>query len=510
MGRPKTQQKVDLKKTPKRIEMPFGATSRKQQMILDSEAEILVIGGAAGSGKSYLLQMLPLKYVDDPRTTGIMFRRTTPQIKGQGGLFDTAFTMYNQLPEVIKPRFRHQALEALFPTGAKVKWSHMENVKDKFNHQGLQYTFIGFDEGTQFEWEQIEYLISRMRSESKYASRMVISCNPDPDHYLRVMIDWYLDEDGYPIPERDGVLRYFIQYNGEYIWGDTKEELIEKYRTPDFEPKPISFSFISALIYDNPLMIKNNPSYLAFLEGLNEVDKARLLYGNWNARPKGSTLFDWDWLKKADHVPFRAKTVRSYDLAGTEPSDVNTHPDFTVSIKISKDSNGYFYLSGDYHPTFKDHGSEVKGQFRKLSGERNNIILNQAIMDGTDTHIVLPQDPNSAGKAVYEDMVKFFLSHGFIVKKDPVAHNKAKMTKFEPFATAASNGLVYIVESSFDRPTLENIKKCLTSFTGERSTKLYKDDIPDCVATGFNYLNTQQIIPTVVMPSLTKSNEFAF
>jgi hypothetical protein len=145
MGRPKTQQKVNLKKSPSVIEMPFGATSRKQQMILDSEAEILVIGGAAGSGKSYLLQMLPLKYIDDPRTTCIMFRRTTPQIKGQGGLFDTAFTMYNQLPDIIRPRFRHQALEALFPTGAKVKWSHMENTKDKFNHQGLQYTFIGFD-----------------------------------------------------------------------------------------------------------------------------------------------------------------------------------------------------------------------------------------------------------------------------------------------------------------------------------------------------------------------------
>lgn len=45
MGRPRTQQKTDLRKAPKRIEMPFGATSRKQQMILDSEAEILVIGG---------------------------------------------------------------------------------------------------------------------------------------------------------------------------------------------------------------------------------------------------------------------------------------------------------------------------------------------------------------------------------------------------------------------------------------------------------------------------------
>jgi hypothetical protein len=89
--------------------------------------------------------MLWLKYIDDPKSTGIMFRRTTPQIKGQGGLFDTAFNMYNQLPDPIRPRFRHIALEAIWPNGAKMKWSHLENEKDKFNHQGLQYTFIGFD-----------------------------------------------------------------------------------------------------------------------------------------------------------------------------------------------------------------------------------------------------------------------------------------------------------------------------------------------------------------------------
>lgn len=45
MGRPKTQQKSSTIKSPSVVEMPFGATSRKQQMILDSEAEILVIGG---------------------------------------------------------------------------------------------------------------------------------------------------------------------------------------------------------------------------------------------------------------------------------------------------------------------------------------------------------------------------------------------------------------------------------------------------------------------------------
>lgn len=93
--------------------------------------------------------MLPLKYMDDPKANAIIFRRTTVQIKGLGGVYDTAFNMYKQLPPPIQPKFKQQALEAVFPTGFRMKWSHMEREKDKFNHQGLQYQFIGFDEGTQ-------------------------------------------------------------------------------------------------------------------------------------------------------------------------------------------------------------------------------------------------------------------------------------------------------------------------------------------------------------------------
>lgn len=91
----------------------------------------------------------------------------------------------------------------------------------------------------------IEYLFSRMRNNSKYDSRIVISCNPDPDHLLRQLIDWYLDADGYPILERDGVLRYFIRLDGKYIWGDSVEEIKEKYGE---DKNPVSFSFISATI----------------------------------------------------------------------------------------------------------------------------------------------------------------------------------------------------------------------------------------------------------------------
>ena len=102
-----------------------------------------------------------------------------------------------------------------------------------------------------------------------------------PDHELRRKIDWYLDKDGYPDPKRDGVKRYFIVEGGDWIWGDTPQELADKYDIPEekWEGKILSFAFVSGTIYDNPVMIEKNPSYLAFLEGLNEVDKAQLLHG---------------------------------------------------------------------------------------------------------------------------------------------------------------------------------------------------------------------------------------
>lgn len=115
----------------------FGPASPKQAMMMSNQAQILVIGGAAGSGKSYILQLLPLFIIDDPHSNIVMLRRTTPQIVGQGGIWDTAKGIYTQLPQDIRPKIREKALEAVFPSGAKVAYRHMERVADKLNFQGL-------------------------------------------------------------------------------------------------------------------------------------------------------------------------------------------------------------------------------------------------------------------------------------------------------------------------------------------------------------------------------------
>jgi phage terminase large subunit-like protein/energy-coupling factor transporter ATP-binding protein EcfA2 len=478
----------------------FAPASRKQQMVLESTAQIMVIGGAAGSGKSYLLQLMPLLIVNDPKTACIMFRRTVPQIRGQGGLFDKAKDIYNQLPPVVKPKFKENEMTATFPNGATVKWQSMQHVSDKYDIQGLEFTFIGVDEGTQFEWEQLEYMMSRLRSSSSYPSRMVISCNPDPDHYLRKMVDWYLDKDGYPDPTKDGVIRYFVRVDDQYMWGESVEELKKRYGK---KCKPVSFTFISSTIYDNPPMLINNPDYLAQLEGLNEVDRARLLHGNWDARPQGANYFKRSFLKEVDVLPLSVDKVRSYDKAGTERSTGNKTPDFTAGIGVARDQDGIYYLFGDYCDEFVDEGDWSTGnlgRFCKKAGERDTIIMKQAIHDGDDVRIIFPVDPGQAGIAEFTTSSRELLNQGFIVEKDPTPGNKKKLVRFSPFANLAQNGFVRVVKKSFPLDTYEALMKELESFDGERSTGTRKDDWVDAISTGINFLEKTEIVRAVPIP----------
>ena len=414
---------------------------------------------------SFIMSMLPLRYIDCPNWNGIIFRRTTVQVSGQGGMFETARDMYSALPPDSKPRIAESRLKAVFPSGANLKFSHMEYTKNKLDHQGLQYSFIGFDEGTHFEFEQVEYLMSRLRSSSKYPSRMVISCNPDPDSFLLDMIGWFLDDDGYPDPDREGKLRYFIRRNSEFIWADTKEELVKEYGIKDIRSIK-SLSFVSATIYDNPPCMEANPGYVGFLEGLNDVDKSRLLLGNWFARPEGSNYFERSWVTEIPKIPnVRMKWVRSWDKASTEPSDVTPQPDYTAGIKIGKDTDGNYYLVGDYHPSNHDKKLDIYGKFRKRPGERDNIIKNQALYDGHECTVIMPQDPGSAGVTEYKESAKKLISEGIICKKDPMPSQNSKLTRFTPFSAAAENGLVYVVTTTFDKKTLESLYKELESKT---------------------------------------------
>jgi len=238
----------------------------------------------------------------------------------------------------------------------------------------------------------------------------------------------------------------------------------------------------------NPALIKANPKYLSALKAQTEINRRRLLDGDWLAVPEGSQAFSRSSLIKLDKRPLDCQEFRAWDFASEEPSDKNRHPDFTTSIKFLKNKRtGDITIVGEYEPESQDPKTKVYGKYRLRSGARDKAILRQAHYDGDDCVMVLAVDPASSGKFQYQQQSKFFGAEGFIVKPDPMPNNKSKMKKAEPFLTAVQNGLVSIVESSFsNKETLEAFYKELEMFDGERSTTTKKDDIPDVCASCWN------------------------
>lgn len=398
-----------------------------------------------------------IPHIKFPTFRGVITRRTTPQLKGSGGILDTALQMYKKVDSKVK--WKSQENKFVFSSGAEVYLRHFEYLKDKDNYQGLQANEILVDEAQQYEEEQIVYLMSRLRNPScpQVKPRIKMTCNPLKSSFLCKWISWWLDEEGYPRKDRDGVVRYFIRKDNTMIWADTKEELIEKYSTPLFTPTPMSFCFISALITDNPALLEAQPEYLGWLEGLGRVEQARLRWGCWYADEEGSGYWKKEWTDIVDRPPLKVKKkVRAYDLAGTIPSEMNPNPDYTVGVLMSKDDYGNYYV-------------EDVVRFRARHGEVYQRILETAREDGDDVLIVIPQDPNAAGKAYASTIVKDLAEQGFYAKTK--ATNQSKITRFAPFCAASEAGGIKLVQGDWNEAFIEELE----GFDGSRKRGKHDD-----------------------------------
>lgn len=128
----------------------IGPSSPKQEMIQNQMADTAIVGGAMGSGKSYMALLYPLKFADDPYFRGVIFRKTTGELTAQGGLWETAVELYQTVFGEKNIKVHKKELKITFPSGGSVKFSHMEHDNNRFAHMGAQYTFILFDEATHF------------------------------------------------------------------------------------------------------------------------------------------------------------------------------------------------------------------------------------------------------------------------------------------------------------------------------------------------------------------------
>lgn len=269
-----------------------------QESYLSSPADIVIGGSGAGVGKTFALLLEPTRHIKNKNFQSIILRRTTPQIRNAGGLWDASMNIYPYLNAIPK----ESSLKWDFESGASLKFNHLEYEKNVFDHQGAEYCFIGFDELTHFSESQFWYMMSRNRSTCGVKPYVRATCNPDPDSFVAKLIEWWINQEtGFPIPERAGALRYFIRENGNIIWGDSKQEVIDKVPHivelfKDVNPLDLikSLTFIPGSIYDNQELLSKNPEYLSNLLSQDETNRQRLLDGNWKIRSDKSSLFDFE------------------------------------------------------------------------------------------------------------------------------------------------------------------------------------------------------------------------
>lgn len=408
-----------------------------QEAFLSSPADIVIYGGSAGGGKSYALLLEALRYLTSvPGFGAVIFRRTSVQVRNEGGLWDESEGIYG--PIGLKPKESVLEWEHA-PTRNTVKFAHLEHEKNVLDWQGSQIPLIGFDELTHFEAKQFWYMLSRNRSTCGVRPYVRATTNPDADSWVADLIAWWIDQNpesatyGQPIPERSGVIRHFVRVQGELHWADTPEELRERH--PGSEPK--SLTFIPSSLDDNPALTSKDPGYRANLLALDPVEQARLLNGNWKARRTAGTLFQRGWVQviEPETIPAFTRQGRAWDLAATKPTPETPNPDWTVGLKGGITETGLIVVTDAVRT-------------RDNPGEVEQLFINTVRADGREVWQRIPQDPGQAGKSQAQHLVTHpkLSAHTVIAKR--VTGDKT--TRFGPASARAYQRKIAFVRAPWN------------------------------------------------------------
>ena len=411
----------------------------KQHVALMADHKLeLLYGGAAGGGKSDFLLMAGLQYVDCIGYSGLILRRTFPELALEDGLLPRA---QEWLEGRAIGRKRIDGMPTIweFPdSGARLTFGHMEHEKTKFNYKGGAYQFIGWDELTSFTLSQYTYLFSRLRR-PKRGKGGHADCTP----YSACACNVPLRIRGATNPEPNWVRDRFI------------------------DEKHAERAFVPAKIQDNPHL--DREEYEKSLEHLHPYDREQLLEGNWDATPPGAR-FRREWFPPTEIPPERCirKKIRYWDLAATEEKDAND-PDYSVGTL------GYRCEGFDFPYVFdlSDHQ-----RFRMEPGELEQRILAVAESDGPEVTIWIEQEGGASGKIASKSLGRML--NGFDVHFERPTGNK--VVRSNPLASAAHRGEVGIVRG----PALPAWLRELEHFSGDGRGH---DDQVDSASGCFNRLS---------------------
>jgi hypothetical protein len=291
------RQKAQIEQIAKDNNVVFKPNAGPQSSFLAASEREVLYGGAAGGGKSFAMLADPMRYMGHPQFSGLLLRHTTEELRE---LIWKSQELYPRIYPGIKWSERKMQWQA--PSGARLWFSYLDRDEDVLRYQGLSFSWVGFDELTQwstpFAWN---YMRSRLRSTA-----------PDLPTYMRATTN----PGG---PGHVWVKKMFIDPSpaGRAFWAtdiDTGDTLsYPKGHSKEGQPL-FKRRFIPAMLSDNPYLAEGG-DYETMLLSLPEHQRKQLLEGNWDVA-EGAAFPEFNrriHVIKHEHIPGNWVKFRACD-----------------------------------------------------------------------------------------------------------------------------------------------------------------------------------------------------
>ncbi len=234
-----------------------------------SEADEVFYGGSAGGGKTDLL--LGLAGTEHQRS--IVFRRVFSNMRS---IIERSREIYNALG---KASYNESLHIWRLPNDKIIEFSHLQNEKNKTDHQGRPHDFYGWDELPEFTESQFRFVNGWNRTtRPNQRCRVMATGNPPTTPEGEWVVHYWgpwLDPQ-HPNPALPGELRWFV------VIDDKDVEVADN--TPithgDELLLPRSRTFIPARLDDNAYL--RDTGYRSVLQNLPEPLRSQMLYGDFN------------------------------------------------------------------------------------------------------------------------------------------------------------------------------------------------------------------------------------
>lgn len=323
-----------------------------QQNFMSRTERYVLFGGGAGPGKTdcalrdwirqWAIENARYQRGDIEKSVGwaIYFRRQLPELAQSIARF---LTFYKKLdPGAV---WHEQSKTCTFSCGYKVQFAGMEHARDWEKFYGPEYTWICFDEATQFTQEQIEQMDTRLRTSDPVLGTMLafrLVTNPvggDTKLWLRRR---FVEK-----AEPGTVVRLRVKLRDGRV----------------LEERQV---YIPANIYDNPAILEDG-RYEANLMRKSAVVRRALLENDWYVDASSWVGEDWDpsiHICKPFAIPLGWFRFKSADYGFSSNSSVQWWA-------VDREGNMVCYRS----LTVKGHTAEELGmRIREI--EREPLIIN--------------------------------------------------------------------------------------------------------------------------------------